>query len=613
MWFIDNAERWNLELDGLKAKGINFQIDDELKKQGHIRLSLDITDQSDISPIPEGFLPIKLIVAFPSDYPFFRPEVYGVNIDLPRHQNLVDKNLCLIPRSSSFWLPETTLAQHLAEQLPKVLAAGMIIDPELIKQQEDEQAEPVSEYYAALANAPVIFDTGSFDVVQGNNQPIEPIGTISIGFPAEAEVPCRIAVLESFDTNKISLGKLPEVMADIFTPRAVGFVYRIDKPPPFRDAEKDYKWLIEILKHPKGFPKFGHPIKLKKGSTIENVIGITFPEEHSPGTYSSGWLFLVVATIQQSTKRNGKDVKFNKKIIYYSKVNRINKDEMNIRIPSLRTLANKKIVVFGLGALGAPSVIEFAKNRLGEITVVDFDIVDAGTIVRWPLGISAVGLFKTDAMENYIKLNYPYTIIRQFRYKVGATEIASESSQVYSAPLLDEVLLEASLIYDATAEAGVSHFLSEEAKRREIPFISLYGTPGVWGGAVMRHIPKTSQGCWMCYQYSLRDGIIPTPPTNRDGSVQAAGCGDISFTGTSFELDNIVSTGVRFAISTLCKSESGYPDIDTDVGILSLIDDYGHPIFPKWTSHILQQHIDCPYCQKKQTSEVQDLAKEKHH
>jgi hypothetical protein len=599
MWYIQNSERWNLELDGLKAKGINIEIDEELEKQGHIRLSLDITNQSDISPIPEGLLPIKLIVVFPTDYPFFRPEVYGVNVDLPRHQNLVDKNLCLIPRSSSFWLPETTLAEHLTEQLPKVLAAGMIIDPELLKLQEDEQAEPVSEYYAVQPNAPVIFDTGSFDAIPESNQPIESIGTISIGFPAEAEVPCRLAILENFDTDKNSLGKIPEVMAETFSPRAVGFVYRIDKPPPYRDAEKDYKWLIGILKHPKGFPKFSHPIKLKKGCTVENVIGITFPEEHSPGTFSKGWLFLVAATIQQSKKIYGKDVKFNNKIVYYSKVNRINKDEMNIRIPSLKALASKKIVVFGLGAIGAPSVIEFAKNGLAEITIVDFDTVDAGTVVRWPLGISAVGLYKTDAIENHIKLNYPYTIIRQFRYKVGAPEIACESSQVYSTPSLNEVLLEASLIYDATAEVGVSHFLSEEAKRLEIPFISLYGTPGVWGGAVMRHIPKSNQGCWMCYQYSLRDGIIPTPPTNRDGSVQSAGCGDISFTGASFELDNIVSTGVRFAISTLCKSESGYPDIDADVGILSLIDDYGHPIFPKWTSHILQKHIDCPYCQKK--------------
>lgn len=599
MWYIQNSERWVLELDSLKAKRINFEIDDELQKQGHIRLSLDVTVQSDISPIPEEFLPIKLKVVFPTYYPFFRPEVYGVNVDLPRHQNIVDKNLCLIPRSSSFWLPETTLAEHLAEQLPKVLAAGMIIDPELIKQQEGEQAEPVSEYYAAWANAPVIFDTGSFDAIPGSTQPIEPIGTISIGFPAEAVVPCRLAILESFDTDKNSLGKIPEVMAEIFSPRAVGFVYQIDKPPPYRDAEKDYKWLIGILKHPKAFPKFSHPIKLKKGCTVENVIGITFPEEHSPGTFSRGWLFLVAATIQQSKKIKGKDVNYNSKIVYYSKVNRINKHEMNIRIPSLTALASKKIVVFGLGALGAPSAIEFAKNGLTEITIVDFDTVDAGTIVRWPFGISAVGLYKTDAIENYIKFNYPYTTVRQFRYKVGAPEIGSQSSQVYSAYSLDEVLLEASLIYDATAEAGVSHFLSEEARKRRIPFMSIYGTPGVWGGAVMRYIPETTEGCWMCYQYSLRDGIIPTPPTNRDGNVQAAGCGDISFTGTSFELDNIVCAGVRLAISTLCKSHSGYPYIEADVGILSLIDDHGYPIFPKWTSHILKQHIDCPYCQKK--------------
>jgi molybdopterin/thiamine biosynthesis adenylyltransferase len=46
----------------------------------------------------------------------------------------------------------------------------------------------------------------------------------------------------------------------------------------------------------------------------------------------------------------------------------------------------KRVGVVGLGALGAPVVLELAKNLTGELRILDGDHVDAGTIVRWPVG-----------------------------------------------------------------------------------------------------------------------------------------------------------------------------------------------------------------------------------
>ena len=596
MWFLENKERWEKEKENLQASQINFSIDEEVEKLGQLRLNLEITEESDIS-VPSEFLPLKLIVVFPMHYPFFRPEVYAPDLDLPRHQNKIDKNLCLIPRSSDSWLPEITLMEHLKEQLPKVIAAGLITDPEILKVLDYEQAEPASEYYAAISNAPVIFDPSGFDAMPAKNQPIDLMGTVNLGVPTEAEVPTRIIVLENFDADKNSLNKLPEHLIEMFPSRATGAVYRLQEAPPFGIAEKDYNWLVLLLNESKGFPKFRNSVKLKKGSSIENVVAITFPEEHTPGNLSWGWLFLVAVSIPQPVMVKGRAVPSFKKAFYYAKLNRINSEELSVRIPSLKSLANMKVAVFGLGALGAPSVIEFAKNGVAEITVVDFDTIDSGTIVRWPLGVEYTGLYKTDAIESFLKFNYPYTKIRQFRHKVGAPQIFKDSNHVVDIPSMDEILSNASLIYDATAEIGVSHFLSEEAKKRGIPFISVYGTPGVWGGAIIRCLPENEDsGCWMCYQYALKDGLIPTPPRNRNGDVQAAGCGDISFTGTSFELANLVSSGVRFAMGTLCRSENGYPDIPTDIAVLSLVDDYGNAIFPKWTTHHLNKHPECPYC-----------------
>lgn len=600
MWFIDNAERWELELSAMIALGISFQIDEELKAQGFLRLTLEITSNSNLPEIPNEFLPLKLNAIFPPTYPFFRPMVFAPHINLPRHQNIIDKNLCLLPRSSTYWLPETTLADFLKEQLPKVLIHGMITDPKLLIANPDEQAEPISEYYRVEFNAPIILDTSIFDKIKTIDSSIQLLGSVKLGFPSEAEVPSRMLALECFDNTEKSIGKLPDIPENIFRFRQTGSIYRTSEAPPHGNPEEDYKWLNNLLtKENKKIKKFKHNVILKNGDTINNVIGITFPEEHILGQSSWGWLFLVSGTF---ALRNTKNKKASPQPYrYYAKVNRINTEELSFRIPTLKPLADKSVAVFGLGALGAPSAIEFAKNGIRQIRIIDFDIVNAGTMVRWPIGISAAGMYKTDALERFINDNYPYVDVKKYRYTVGGMEVGTGNitpdalSQMIS---LDQILSDVSMIYDATAESGISHFLSQEAKQRNIPFLSIYGTQGVWGGAVMRSIPNTTQGCWMCFQYGLHEGIYPTPPANQNGAIQAAGCGDISFTGTSFELDNIMSAGIRLAVSTLCLNADGYQNIEADIGILSLVDKNEEPIFPKWTSHQLMKHPKCPYCNK---------------
>lgn len=599
MWFIKHAERWNSEQEALKMLGISFEVDEELKAQGFLRLVLKITENSGITNIPTEFLPLKLSISFPDTYPYFRPLVYAEEIDLPRHQNRIDKNLCLLPRSPSYWLPQTTLAAFLEEQLPKVLVQGMITDPELLQRNKDEQAEPISEYYQVELDAPIIINTSGFDAIQTDDQKIQYLGQIRFGFEMARDIPNRILALECRDAKKNVLSSIPKVLENTFKSSQCGPVYRTSQPPPFGDCEKDFHWLTELLTADgQRIKKFDTSIRFKSGRTVGNVVAITFPEEHEPGIISNGWLFLVLGNLP-STKRIAPS-----SFKYYARPSRMNNSELTFRIPKLQPLSKKSIAVFGLGALGAPSVIEFAKNGIKEIRLIDFDIVDAGTTVRWPLGISAAGLFKTDALESFLHDNYPFVQVKKFRYTIGGTLPAVgplSKKQLLQIASLDEMMHDVSMIYDATAESGISHFLSEEAKNRIIPYLCIYGTQGVWGGAVMRAGQGISEGCWMCFQYGLHDGTYPTPPADIHGSIQTAGCGDISFTGASFELSNIVSSGVRLAISTLCAGEDGYENIDADIGILAMVDHDQRSILPQWSSHQLSIHPQCPYCNNRES------------
>ena len=169
---------------------------------------------------------------------------------------------------------------------------------------------------------------------------------------------------------------------------------------------------------------------------------------------------------------------------------------------------------------------------------------------------------------------------------------------------IDKILNNISLVFDASAEGGVTHFFAEECRRRKIAFVSIQATQGAVGGQILRVIPGKTEGCWMCSMWQRHANEneraeIEAAPFEKDAKIQTRGCGDITFTGTSFDLQNIVSAGVRLAVSSLCEGiKDAYPSFDWDVGVLALLDKEGKPILPEWKNYKLKKHPNCPYCER---------------
>lgn len=87
------------------------------------------------------------------------------------------------------------------------------------------------------------------------------------------------------------------------------------------------------------------------------------------------------------------------------------------------------------------------------------------------------------------------------------------------------------------------------------------------------------------------------PVKDDSGEIQAAGCGDLTFTGTSFDLQNVALAGVRLAVSTLLANKvGGYPDTSWDVGVLALRNSAKELVAPQWETRSLNIHPACPYC-----------------
>jgi molybdopterin/thiamine biosynthesis adenylyltransferase len=275
------------------------------------------------------------------------------------------------------------------------------------------------------------------------------------------------------------------------------------------------------------------------------------------------------------------------------------------RIPELALLRTKTIAILGLGCLGAPSALSFARAGIGELRLLDSDYVSPGTMCRWPIGLNAAGGGKVKEISRFIRNNYPFTRISTDHYPEGVGEdlrlmigrCDSESGYDQMTCLL-KLVEGADLIYDATAEAGINQLLSDLAREHKIPYIAVSSRAGGWGGHVLRISPDRSKGCYLCYLHALEDGSIPQPPYDPEGDdLQPVGCGDVTFKAASFDVEEISLAGVRMAVSILCEGKANsYPRISHDIGILSLRRD-GETVFPSWETFHLQKHIKCERCQ----------------
>ncbi len=280
---------------------------------------------------------------------------------------------------------------------------------------------------------------------------------------------------------------------------------------------------------------------------------------------------------------------------YFSRQGRVGTMDVMVRTPELQTMREKSIAVFGVGCLGSISVLEFARAGVGNLRLMDHDFVDPATMGRWPLGLIEAGRYKVHAISEFLNSNYPSTQVTPVLHRIGGVRDSSNSDSDNS--IIQNFVSDVSLIFDATAEIGVQHYLSTLARDLKIPYIAVTGTYGAWGGKVLSIIPGQTEGCWMCYRYACNDGTIKEPPYDPQGKVQPQGCGEVTFTGAGFDMGEISIAGVRTAVSTLCNQhQGGYPSTPWDVLTMAFRDDSGQLIVPKFTSYRLECHPECSLC-----------------
>ncbi len=590
---VEGKARLEFEIDALENDGVKAKRDEESFAAGIARLILQY---------PIGEQTEELHVTFPDFYPYFRFVVEGHGLNLLHHQNPFAKILCVLGRNSDSWRVSDTVASVLKEQIPKLMIAGTSEDAAAVAHLEEQQAEPFSEYYP-YAESMILFDS------QWTIPDAVKCGEFSVGLLALHPHPSGNAplvqglMLDISDEQGKVLYKISETLRDRYSKQRTITGRWSRAPQPI--ATDDPKALFNVAEtFDSGRPVRPTTLAPEQDSTFRlQLRGVLFPEEVRTRKLAQGWIFVVRSERGTVKLPVGSPSKFgmthtpsrtkhtwSDKVTYFARGGRAGRRDLGARIPELRPLEGAIITVIGAGCIGAPSILEFARLGVKELRIVDPDILEPGTAVRWPLGLRYAGQYKVRILSTVISDQYPYTATIPSLLRVGCERREGLSHM----EVLGDLLEGTSLLYYATADWGVQRFLATEAKSRGIPYIAVSATHGGWGGNILRIRPGKTAGCWMCWRLN---GELPAPPAKPVDALQPAGCGDITFTGAGFDMVTIAMHGVRLAVSTICDGKSqAYAAADWDLEVISFRDPNGAILIPSITVAAIPSHIDCDEC-----------------
>jgi len=568
-WWERWPELWLAEQEAFRSRGIDPVILHQ--RDGVLIIGFDWSVEGETEPL-------KLQVGYSVLHPFARPIVSAPEVTFPRHQHPIEKDLCLLPDEPGMWNPRQLVADYLTERIPQLkgaLAAREAGEWEEAAKLEEPTPDPLLPYYngASDPGSILIFD-GARLMPQGNYG----IATFSIsGRSLAMNDSVFEAILLRLDPptgRTLTPNFSPFPGADSGAPVQGRWVRM--RPPATGDAKEllaaaEAEIRAKTALSPRDAQLLDQALNADLGFTL-----IVFEDEATYSPAREGMACLLLATRGKKTS-----------LIWSEPLS----DGASVRLPISQALRTKTGVIVGVGAIGSFIAIELARAGLGRLVVLDNDIVLPGNGVRWPLGREAWGLSKSGAVGTFIQRNYPLTEVAAYSVKVGSTTaiVAAAKTGQNTLNEMRKIFHGADLIIEATGSTEAQQAIAFECRDLSKPFISAYGTPGVAGGVVAT-FPAASDSCFVCLNEHWVDGTLPAPIENKDAIVTPRGCSAPTFTGGSFDLEEVSLEAVREAITVLTEPDRS---MAATLDLVRLSDEHGRRELPVWERHDIPAHARC--------------------
>lgn len=139
--------------------------------------------------------------------------------------------------------------------------------------------------------------------------------------------------------------------------------------------------------------------------------------------------------------------------------------EILINSENIKKLNNSHVVVFGIGGVGSFVVESLVRSGIGEITIVDFDVVDITNINRQIIALhSTIGKKKVIVMKDRI-----LDINPNIKVNIFDTFISKDTIDLFNFEKFDYVV-------DAIDNVTGKLLIIEKCKEYNIPIICSLGT-----------------------------------------------------------------------------------------------------------------------------------------
>jgi hypothetical protein len=562
-WDLRFPGRLQKELDAFSAEGVDPTVDKDALQDG--RLILDFQ-----WPYEESALPLRAV--YPDSYPFLRPHVILRDRSLfPGRHVSSDGTLCLIGRDSRQWTSSLTVPALLREMLADAMNAGGIEDP---------QGEPDEFYWngSILDDAPFCLVETTWDLwTKGIDS-----GLLTIRYALD-ESDKRKPYLRGAMTKVVApdgtvlfewSGRLPAFLGHAADEVTIPWE-RLEKLA--LPDENAFRSLMDASKKASSSPSFSSQSLSTRRYRLNAFL---YPSGLEWRRKGDGWLF--------SLLWGGKQGMLGRKKLEGGVIRtlRAGVADLTSRAPQAASLSTKKVSIIGVGAIGATVAIEMARNGVKELRLLDSDIVEPGNSVRWPLGASAWGQSKVEALAEFITKEYPNCEVRCVRHLLG---FQSPKYPYRDEQALSDATDGVDLVIDATAAYWNMAYIHDFVGKRGLRLMAMHASPPVTGGVVVLYGPNG--GCPACLVRAWDDHSLAAPPGIGDdsGLAQPAGCAERTFTGVSYDLQEISLHAMRVATTFLAGG--GSTDL-TLVHTLSFDLQSGVKL-PSWRADALNRHAGC--------------------
>lgn len=245
----------------------------------------------------------------------------------------------------------------------------------------------------------------------------------------------------------------------------------------------------------------------------------------------------------------------------------------------LDILANKRVLIVGVGSGGSAIALDLAKAGVGQFSLADFDRVELHNLSRHICSINDLGRLKTDAVADAIRGKNPYATIDKLPIDVNK-----------NLDVLEDEIIKADVVLACTDNNRSRYNISE--------LLVKHNKVGLFGRAITRaeggdvFIYRPGQACYFCllgndWYDQTAEEITDIAKARREGKIPAyvldSDTDALVQVGLNADIEPINNMMVKLALVELSRG--------TASGITSLEDEFKANYYI-WANRRERHHVN---------------------